>query len=272
MLLLYRDTGCNYPSGTEVMVVFTSFAGIDPHELLIQAARSRNMSVYFGLPSPPPAIPKQGLRMPEEKRDSYSSSDGDANLAYIGFVNRVLAEHSKRYDELEQTFDILNFAAKKIDLKSLLRRSLTSTLIGYYASNEINLGQSPVILSTYLQKYTKLVTVVHSNKKKFVLSPTIDMNRSTSNSSVADHVKVFEILARSGVDVIAVQEGRGAGKGCYYYENQIDRPISVVDPKLDRIVRYLDPTVPKNVTFKHQFTASNQEVCQSNIYKWLVKA
>ena len=33
------------------------------------------------------------------------------------------------------------------------------------------------------------------------------------------------------------------------------------DPVLDKVIRYIDPTVPVNVTFKKQFTTSVYKVC-----------
>lgn len=78
---------------------------------------------------------------------------------------------------------------------------------------------------------------------------------------MTDHVAGFEQLAMTGViDVIAVQEGRGAGKGCYYWENQIDMPVAEVDPGLARILQYMDPSITDKVTFRRQFTASNNMV------------
>ena len=49
-------------------------------------------------------------------------------------------------------------------------------------------------------------------------------------------------------------------------------PVAQVDPGLDKIIRYLDPKVPSGVTFRQQFTGSNNEVLFNSVnnsaHKW----
>ena len=59
---------------------------------------------------------------------------------------------------------------------------------------------------------------------------------------------------------ILFQEGRGSGKGCYYYDTEEKMIVAERDPVLDKVIRYIDPTVPANVTFKYQFTTSINKV------------
>ena len=58
------------------------FSGVDPHDILLQSAQARNMSVFFGLPAVP--------RLP-------SGAIYEAYLtAYYGFVYRIWASHGKK--------------------------------------------------------------------------------------------------------------------------------------------------------------------------------
>ena len=56
------------------------------------------------------------------------------------------------------------------------------------------------------------------------------------------------------------QEGRGAGKGCFYWATQQHLPVSRVDKVLDDVLHYLDPNLKDNITFQEACSASNQEV------------
>ena len=58
--------------------------------------------------------------------------------------------------------------------------------------------------------------------------------------------------------MIAVQEGRGVAKAAYYWPHQVNMTIESVDPMLLKIVQYLDPSVPSNVTYAEQFTGSTR--------------
>ena len=58
ILLVYQwlsrcfSNPCDF-NGMDVVVLFTSFGGSDAHEILLESAIARNMSVYFGMPQIP---------------------------------------------------------------------------------------------------------------------------------------------------------------------------------------------------------------------------
>lgn len=80
------------------------------------------------------------------------------------------------------------------------------------------------------------------------------------HTTVKAHVDGFKKLARSGCDVIAVQEGRGCAKGAYWWNFQRNMSVDAVDPVLDDITRYLDPTLRPHATFGEAFATSNFEL------------
>lgn len=235
-LFVYRKP-CDFPEGSEVYVLFTTFAGTDSHSLLLEGAYDRNMNVYFGLPAFPV--------------DNAGGFDTTLTDVYFGWVDRILYEHKQRYSRLISG-----------------GIGLYSTLKGYYSTDEVCLAQvSPGPTNQkglgdfYLSLYKNLGQMVRGYEKDFVLSPFIDLNLSELNATVSDHVRGFTAIANLGVvDVIAVQEGRGAGKGCYYWDTQIDLPIKSVDPMLYEILRYRQPTISSGITYRQAFSASNQEV------------
>ncbi|XP_041350900.1 uncharacterized protein LOC121369889 [Gigantopelta aegis] len=238
---------CNITSGSSVIVLFTSFAGTDPHELLLTAAAQHNTSVFFGAPALP-------------------VSD-DINLllpAYYELARRVMVDHKTRYSKMF-TGDMQHFITSETKDKRRVRKpikskSLYDFLGGYYSTDECFLGWV-TSATLYPKLYTRLGALAHSVGKRFAISPYVDTNRSQVNSTVKQHLDGFQILVSTkSIDIIAVQEGRGAGKACYYWPTQIDDPVSEVDPKLDEVIRYLDPSLKANVTFRHAFTASNQEL------------
>ena len=239
---------CDIPVSAEVIVLLTSFVGIDPHLLLAESASKRNMSVYFGLPSIGTA---------------HGQIPRDALPAYYQLVYRIVHEHMARYSKLTTIWDEKSQLSKQA--------KLIDTIKGYYSTDEVLLASIPPPAKAhklgspstinYVDLYTTLGHIVHTFRKKFVISPYIILNKSQGNFSVQDHVNGFETLAKTNsIDVIAVQEGRGCAKGAYYWPTEIHDTIKQVDPVLDQIIRYLDPTVAHNVTFSEQYTGSNNEV------------
>ncbi|ESO89240.1 hypothetical protein LOTGIDRAFT_154331 [Lottia gigantea] len=221
---------CELPANSSVAVLFTSFAGTDPHELLVETASQMNMSVFFGLPS-----------FPTQSGTGFVT---ELTEAYHWWIFRVLTEHKQRYNELFMKNSGV---------------SIYDTVKGYYSTDECCLGDVSVD-SFYVELYKLIGNTVHSFSKLFTISPYVDLNRSQVNLSVEQHVQGFEILAQCHADVIAVQEGRGAGKGCYYWETEINKTVQEVDPVLDDIIHYIDPKIKPDVTYSEAFTASNQEV------------
>ena len=172
-----------------------------------------------------------------------------------------MVDHKTRYSKL-LTGDAQRYVTLETKDKTRVKsKSLYDYLSGYYSTDECFLGW--VTSSTiYPKLYTRLGTLARSVGKRFAISPYVDTNRSQVNSTIKQHTDGFQILVSTkAIDIIAVQEGRGAGKACYYWPTQIDDAVREVDLKLDEVIRYLDPTLKSNITFREAFTASNQEVC-----------
>ncbi|KAH9508215.1 hypothetical protein Btru_055040 [Bulinus truncatus] len=227
----YNSTDpCQYKLGSEVVLLFTSFAGTDPHELLLKEANKQGLYVYFGLPGIP------------------SDFDSELMPAYYAWLERILHEHHSRYVNKTNFHSTGN------------KSSLYESLAGYYGTDESCLGEiTPA--SPFIELYTRMGQNIKSYGKKFALSPYINLNKSQFNSTVSDHVRGFVTIAETNsVDIIAVQEGRGAAKGCYYWPQEINNSVSMLDPILDRAIHYLDPTMKPNITFAEAFSASNREV------------
>ncbi|XP_012936102.1 uncharacterized protein LOC106011351 [Aplysia californica] len=243
---LNTRTSCDFPPGSNVVVLFTSFAGTDPHQLLLQSAANLSVSVFFSLPGAPVGFEEQ--LMP----------------AYYAWLERVLLEHKARYTQMYLRDNYGNSGPAK---------SLYDSLTGYYGTDECSLPEiapgsdfipvhsktSPQLI--YIPLYTKMGTLVRSMGKRFAISPYVNLNRFQLNSTVQAHVQGFEAIVKTGVvDIIAVQEGRGAGRGCYYWPHELHQPVRATDPTLDKSIHYLNPQIPSNVSFAQAFTASNQVV------------
>lgn len=242
-------SSCPYPAGESVYILFTVFDGVDPHELLLQSAEEHKMSVYFSLPPAP---------MDESGFTFYVKQ---FLQPYYEWISRILSDHKNRYTN------------EKTNKKNV---TLYDTLKGYYFNEDCSL------LNIYenSNQFTEIETVGNLIRniapgKLFTVSAVIDMNihldgdsnkslkkRSPNNVIIDSHVKGFEVLANSTViDNVSIYEGRGMGRGAYYWSTQINSPISKIDPVLDQIIRYRNPAWKENVTFGEVFSGSNQEVC-----------
>lgn len=240
---------CDYKSGSDVVVLLTSFAGTDPHQLLLQTAAAKGVSVYFGLPGIP------------------SGFASDLMPAYYAWLERVVMEHQSRLTKIPAVVrKKISFGNEFLTGDATVtsnngsEETLYDSLIGYYGTDECCLAEITKD-SLYVPLYKYIGTLVKQFGKKFAVSPYINLNKSQLNSTIGQHVQGFVDIATTGVaDVIAVQEGRGAAKGCYYWPHELSVPVSVSDPLLDRAIHYLDPTLRINVTFSEAFSASNREV------------
>eukprot|EP01105_Mastigella_eilhardi_P021192 TRINITY_DN5108_c0_g1_i1.p1 TRINITY_DN5108_c0_g1~~TRINITY_DN5108_c0_g1_i1.p1 ORF type:complete len:575 (+),score=149.30 TRINITY_DN5108_c0_g1_i1:73-1725(+) len=162
-------------------------------------------------------------------------SDTDQRPAYYEFTQRVMKDYEVRYGKYAP-----------------------ATYLGVYQTNEAWLGDW---YESLCDAYEILSKMVHDLGHLFVISPYVDINKSqVGNASVAQQKEGFKACARSGCDIIAVQEGRGCAKGAYWWNFQRDTPVINVDPVLDDIVHYLDPTVKAAATFGEEFSGSNQDL------------
>ena len=223
------------------MVLFTTFAGIDPHRLLLESAFERNLSVYFGLPRPVLTYER-----------GYPEIDTLLLPPYMEFVRRVTLDHKFRYSHPYTSDRAL--PRGKID-------TLYNVLKGYYIDDSLTL-EDIYFLANYLSKayYKPLVGIVHNVSKVLAVGVYVQMNRYEKNSTIEDNVKGFEVLAKSGVDVVSVDEGRGLGRGGYFWPTQLTTPISVADTTLDESLHYQYPSMKLNITFDEVFWTSIQEV------------
>ncbi|KAL8611492.1 hypothetical protein ACOMHN_014547 [Nucella lapillus] len=229
---------CDFPKGTKVVVLLTTYAGTDPHSLLLTAAGHRNMSVYFGLPAAPRVWGQpQGFSRP----DNSPENPVDSTLleAYYAWVHRVLTEHQARYSKVKVTGRSPEGQGWRMQQTSLYNH----TLAGYYSRDEGCLAQinegSPIVAL-----YRRLGELVH-----------------TRPGTVQQHVHGFDVITNTTrADVIIVQVGRGWGRVCYYWPGQENATISRVDPTLDRVLHYLHPALRINLTFQEACSASNQQI------------
>lgn len=227
--------------GENVVVVFTSLSGPDPQGLLLESAFARNVSVYLGMPRAP--------------QTADQKMDAPLRTAYFAWVRRVLLDHQKRY-----TVGRLQHFSTIGGMSPMTKKFLYDTVEGYYISDDLPLG-NPNVSASLLTAYSTLSDMVRNLvKKRTAISPWVDLTNFGSNQTIQNHVEGLRILAKSAVDVIAINEGRGYGRAAYYWPTQEDIPVSQLDPSLDRILHRNNPNWKVNGTFREGFTGSVHEV------------
>ena len=239
--LCFLRTPCNL-NNTSVVVVLTTFAGLDPHELLLEAAHDKNISVYFGLPRPVTVYDKG---IPE--------TDTTFLPAYKEFVRRTLLDHKFRYSH---------------PYSSIPPKILYTLVKGYYVEDGLTLAdvhaKEIFLINTF---YKPVVDMLKNVNKELAVGSSVQMNRIEKNSTVDENVKGFEALAKAGVRFISVAEGRGLGNGGYFWETQATKPIATVDMELIESLTYKYPSISPNATFDDVFWISVQKVYQfKNIF------
>lgn len=233
---------CNMSRGENVVVLFTSLSGPDPNKLLLESAALRNVSVYFGIPPMP--------RVSDEKVDT------ELIKAYYGWVGRVLMDHKSRYGSMSFRDYTTTIQHGRPTAKEILYNSVA----GYYISDEVSLG-NPNRTKSILSAYNELSSLIRNVvKKKTAIAPSVDLTKFGSNKTIDDHVQGLRLLAKTSVNVIAVNEGRGYGKAPYYWPTQEELPVSQIDPILNRILIRINPKWKDNGTFRDGFTGSVHEV------------
>ncbi|XP_069126924.1 uncharacterized protein [Argopecten irradians] len=220
---------CDYPKGTPVVLLFTSYDGVDSNELVVRAAAERNMSVYLGFPNIP----------------STSGPYHDCFLAYLDWLSRLIVDQRERYSSMS------------------FNHSIFTT--GYGAVAGYSTGEAKPLANftndkDILNLYSSQSATVHFYGKKVLVSASLDLRKS-GGFSIDGHVKGLNALVNaSSADVMNVQEGRGYGKACYYWPTQNALPISQVDKSLDAVLHYQNPQLKPNITFDDFFTGSVQQV------------
>ncbi|KAL3881306.1 hypothetical protein ACJMK2_027759 [Sinanodonta woodiana] len=217
---------CQLSSGSEVLVLLTSYAGLDPHELLLQEAVGKNMSVFFGLPGMLKDYDK------DEILQQYTEP-------YLEFVQRVISDHKLRFSGSVEN----------------------KVLKGYFSRDDVNLADNSSNSRSVMAVYSQLGQIIHKAERLLAIAPRVDLRRATLNATIEMHVAGFQEIVRSGaVDIIAVREGRGNGRAAYYWPTQTNSPISVADPALYRVLQFRDTNVTANTTFSEYYTGSVQEL------------
>ncbi|KAK3577440.1 hypothetical protein CHS0354_032291 [Potamilus streckersoni] len=217
---------CKLSSGSEVLVLLTSYAGLDPHELLLQEAVGKNMSVYFGLPG----------MIKDYDKDELLQQYTDP---YLEFVQRVISDHKLRF-------------SGNVENK---------VLKGYYLRDNVDLADNSSNSRSVVAVYSQLGHIIHKAGRLLAISPRVDLRRTTMNATIEMHVAGFREIVRSGaVDIVAVREGRGNGRAAYYWSTQNNSRISAADPALYMVLQFRDRNVTANTTFSEYYTGSVQEL------------
>ena len=227
-------------NNSPVMVLFTTFADIDPHQLLLESAFDRNMSVFFGLPRPFTTY-----------EHGFPKMEPSLLPPYIEFVRRVLLDHKFRYSHPYEHGINKSTTSQDDNLYRIIK--------GYYVGDISTLDDTLKNNLTAVY-YKPVVEMVHNVKKLLAGGVSVQMNKYEKNSTVEENVKGFEELAETGVDVVSVDEGRGYGRGGYFWPTQLATPIAIVDRVLDESLHYQYPSMKLNITFEEVFWTSIQEV------------
>ncbi|XP_045206607.2 uncharacterized protein LOC123558822 [Mercenaria mercenaria] len=214
-------------NGTSVLLLFTIFSGIDPHELLLTTAAEHNMSVYFGLPLPP-TLYKNGHVL----NTSHMP-------AYYEFVRRILVDHRTRYSHSNSSKEIV----------------LYDTVKGYMWSDDILLTDIGKIVQpnniTYTGVFKILANHIHENKKRFGISTYVQSNKFEGSLTLEDNAAAFSsFVVKSDIDVISVKDGRGSAYGALFWETQTNSRIDTTDAELYQLLNYYYPSTMRNLTLK----------------------
>lgn len=212
--------------GKKVDVIMTYFSGIDSKELMfktIQEKKLNHFKVYLGSPYIPVMASSPFL------------VDGSILPAFYEFTKRVYESYQKKY----------------------LKYPVFS---GVYQAMETGMGFGEMD-KNLISAYEVLYKMTHEMlDKKVVLSPYGNAFKDqVSSTSIDLHVQNFGILAQL-CDIIAPQEGRGCGKQAYYSPHQIDQRIIDIDPRLDKVVHYIEVEVTSFPTFKEKYHFSLDEL------------
>lgn len=243
--LFFSRNPCDL-KGANVMVLFTSFGGVDPRTLLLQSARDYNMSVYFGLPLPVIRYRNGGIvNMPNV-------------VPYFEFLRRILLDHNKRYN--------INGSASQ--------GVLYDTVKGYVWSGDFLLTDVNTIIhefgnTTYSRLFGHIANYVHTNKKRFGISTFVQSNKFEGSLTLAENIAAFNSLATEcAVDVISVKDSRGSAFGALFWETQLNSQIDLSDVDLYRMLIHYYPFLLFNQTVKtygYVFNFSINEV--STLYQ-----
>ena len=201
-----------------------------------------NLTVFFG-------IPRATVTSPDNFDPVFMS-------AYYELVERVLSDHKTRYSKQQYHKNHYTNSNGKPT------KTLYDVIGGYYIADSCNLGTVEDGSNSYIKLYANLSRLIDkvSNAKKLAVAPHIDLNKFGHNKTIEEHVRGFKYVARTGVDIIAVHEGRGYGNAPYYWPTESRSLISSSDPALERVLKANIDGYKGNATFRDVFTGSVNEV------------
>jgi len=240
---------CPQP-GETTDVLFLHSGGIDPKELLLRTASRVDFSVYLGLPAfpYPPASPW--------------SIDVSSMSAYFGWVERTLLDWREKYGYGDLSDKSGAGIGGERDQKWA---GQSFPLKGVYHPSEIDLS-IPASSSSYLTAYSsikRMMTRLYPTLL-FAVSPYVNANKMQVNATrtqcLDNHRQSMASLLSTGVDIVAVQEGRGVAKAAYFSKSQFDEKVKDVDPLLLTTLKYFRPGLKDDVTFADVYLASTRDL------------
>eukprot|EP01045_Picozoa_sp_COSAG04_P023277 COSAG04_NODE_2742_length_3651_cov_11.556025_3_plen_459_part_00 len=225
---------CLLPRGSEVDFVVVSMANAlytptpyDMTRLLLDATERARMEAFAPMPGLP-ADPAAAWQI-----------DALAMPAFEGLVRRTTTDLCQRFGGRQ-------------------------SLAGVYQSHEMPVNGVGFWKEQY-DSYDRAARAVHTTMEscqhrqrrlKVAISPYWFVNkRGAPNGTLANSVAGIEALARTDLDLIAPQEGRGTGKAATFWVHERSLPVSAVDPNLARY-----PNVRGNESFASRFFASTHEL------------
>jgi hypothetical protein len=146
-----------------------------------------------------------------------------------------------------------------VDFK--FRYGTSNSLAGFYETFEIFLPSINTDEKMMQEGYGRMNKMIKETLpgRKFFLSPYQTALRS-QNQSMDVHKSGFMTLARTGVDIIAIQEGRGGGAVGYFFHQQNNTRIKDLDPLLHKMIRVNMPSVKDNITYTELYIASTRDM------------
>jgi hypothetical protein len=210
---------CDYSTGHfDVMFVKNNPNKFNEAHSLLSSADALNMDVYLGAPA---FFPSEGQAWLVDK---------DMHWATMDWSRRVFLDYAEQYKQ-------------------------HPSFKGIYQTFEVALqpgwdGDEHIVYQQQVQLFRK-----SNPDKKYIISPYFMTNKDMYGYDISGTVEGYKLLARTGIDIIIPQDGRGTGKGAHYWEWQKNLPIKQVDSQLANF-----ENVKTATTFDKQYHASSNEL------------
>ncbi|GAA4575950.1 hypothetical protein GCM10023193_75780 [Planotetraspora kaengkrachanensis] len=193
------DASCDFSKGSGYDLILVSGGKTDSLSELLDLGDRFGIKVF---PSLPPS--------PRDPGDVQADAEHVGPLAEL--TRRVMRDYAERFKGRTSLGGV--YQAFELALRDWPKPDDVGTLKVYAAQNRVvreELPGVPILVSPYMDA-----------RKKVSYSPT--------PAQVADG---FKVLAKTGMDIIAPQDGRGTGKLGLFWPNWTDRPV---DPRLKPVV------------------------------------